>query len=88
MIRRIVVAFLVILTAPMTLAEHVRLKAGTTDGQMPSSASAFVAYYWRAKPGHLDAYNEYIRSVAILNCSPEGRFGDQPRSAITALFRY
>lgn len=27
--------------------------------------AAFVAFYWRAKPGRLDAYNEYIRSVAV-----------------------
>jgi len=26
---------------------------------------AFVAFYWRAKPGRLDAYNDYIRSVAV-----------------------
>ena len=24
----------------------------------------YIAYYWRAKPGQLDAYNEYIRTVA------------------------
>jgi hypothetical protein len=26
--------------------------------------SVFVAYYWRAKSGQMDAYNEYIRRVA------------------------
>src|SRR5713226_7521055 len=32
----------------------------------PATASAvYVAYYWRAKPGQLDAYNEYIRTVAV-----------------------
>ena len=25
----------------------------------------FVAYYWRARPGQLQAYNEYIRTVAV-----------------------
>src|SRR5713226_1810371 len=31
----------------------------------PATASAVVvALYWRAKPGQLDAYNEYIRTVA------------------------
>lgn len=40
-------------------------------GAMPSSQTAtgstravFVAYFWRAKPGQLDAYSEYIRTVA------------------------
>ena len=33
--------------------------------QAPSSSGAvFVAYYWRARPGQLDAYNDYIRKVA------------------------
>jgi hypothetical protein len=26
--------------------------------------SVFVAYYWRAKPGQLDVYSEYIKTVA------------------------
>jgi len=29
-----------------------------------SPASAFVAYYWRAKPGQVDAYNDYITRTA------------------------
>ena len=29
-----------------------------------SRGAVFVAYYWRAKPGMTDAYNEYIRTVA------------------------
>jgi len=33
--------------------------------QPPPEPAAFVAFYWRAKPGRLDAYNEYIRSVAV-----------------------
>ena len=34
--------------------------------QQPAPAGAvYVAYYWRAKPGQLDAYNEYIRTVAV-----------------------
>jgi hypothetical protein len=34
-------------------------------GQPPASNGAmFVAYYWRAKPGQLDAYNQYIKTVA------------------------
>lgn len=26
--------------------------------------AAFVAYYWRARPGQLEEYNDYIRKVA------------------------
>ena len=34
--------------------------------QQPAPAGAvYVAYYWRAKPGQLDAYNEYIRTIAV-----------------------
>jgi hypothetical protein len=34
--------------------------------QPPATGGAvYVAYYWRAKPGQLDAYNEYIRTVAV-----------------------
>jgi hypothetical protein len=29
-----------------------------------SGPTVFVAYYWRAKPGQLDAYTDYIKSVA------------------------
>ena len=30
----------------------------------PAGGAVFVAYYWRAKPGQLDAYNQYIKTVA------------------------
>jgi hypothetical protein len=37
----------------------------TRAQQPPSSRSAvFVAYYWRARPGMVDAYNTYIKTVA------------------------
>lgn len=29
-----------------------------------SRGDVFVAYYWRAKPGQLEAYSDYIRTVA------------------------
>jgi hypothetical protein len=36
-----------------------------TAEQQPSPGGVvFVAYYWRAKPGQLDAYNEYIKKTA------------------------
>ena len=31
-----------------------------------SNGAVFVAYYWRAKPGQLEAYNQYIKTVAEL----------------------
>jgi len=31
----------------------------------PTTGAVFVAYYWHAKPGQVDAYNEYIRTVAV-----------------------
>lgn len=33
--------------------------------QQPTESAAFVAFDWRAKPGRLDAYNDYIRTVAV-----------------------
>src|SRR6266851_4125770 len=34
--------------------------------EQPAPAGAvYVAYYWRAKPGQLDAYNEYIKTIAV-----------------------
>jgi hypothetical protein len=45
---------------------EVRLKADATEsGSQAGDASVYVAYYWRAKPGQIDAYNDYIRTVAV-----------------------
>jgi hypothetical protein len=49
------------------LAGSTRLPFGpprTTHAQVVSSGSAYVAYYWRAKPGQLEAYTAYIKTVA------------------------
>ena len=37
-----------------------------TAGQPPAAADApvFVAYYWRAKPGKLQEYGDYIKNTA------------------------
>jgi hypothetical protein len=32
--------------------------------QAGSTGPVFVAYYWRAKPGQIEAYSAYIKSVA------------------------
>jgi len=51
-----------VLAAALTLSAFQPLPAW----QPPQSAAraVFVAYYWRAKPGQLDAYNDYIRTIA------------------------
>ena len=53
---RVILSFLLLVAlAPTALAE----------AQPPSSGGAvFVAYYWRAKPGQVEAYNDYIRKIA------------------------
>jgi alcohol dehydrogenase (cytochrome c) len=38
--------------------------AGRGAQPTPATGAVFVAYYWRAKPGQLDAYNDYIKRVA------------------------
>ena len=34
------------------------------QAQTSSDGPVYVAYYWRAKPGQVDAYNTYIRTTA------------------------
>jgi hypothetical protein len=40
------------------------LEYAAAQASVPSSGAVFVAYYWRAKPGQLEAYNQYIKTVA------------------------
>src|SRR5580765_4629404 len=44
----------------------VLLPLEASAGQPPSSADTpvFVAYYWRARPGKVDEYNDYIKNTA------------------------
>jgi hypothetical protein len=44
------------------------LPMDSAAGQTRASpdGAVFVAYYWRAKPGQLEAYNQYIKTVAEL----------------------
>ena len=51
----------------IALAGIQLLPATICAGQQPvatANGAVFVAYYWRAKPGQLTAYSEYIRTVA------------------------
>ena len=53
---RVILSFLLL----VTLAS-----AALAEAQPPSSGGAvFVAYYWRAKPAQVEAYNDYIRTIA------------------------
>jgi hypothetical protein len=47
-----------------TLATLIQLPSPVA-AQQATSGSTFVAYYWRAKPGQIEAYNDYIRTVAV-----------------------
>ena len=42
------------------------LPLDATAGQTPAAADTpvFVAYYWRARPGKIDEYNDYIKNTA------------------------
>jgi len=52
-------ALAVAMLALVSAVEPARAQTPTGTG-----SAVFVAYYWRAKPGQLDAYNDYIRKVA------------------------
>ena len=49
---------LVLLCATLVPIAPVRAQTSARDG------AVFVAYFWRAKPGQIDAYNDYIRKTA------------------------
>jgi len=52
----------------MKRALIIALALSAVGGTQPPGASdapAFVAFYWRAKPGKLSEYNEYIQKVAV-----------------------
>lgn len=42
------------------------LEPATGQATASSNGAVFVAYYWRAKPAQLEAYNQYIKTVAEL----------------------
>ena len=52
-------AFALALLSLGPVAERASAQTPTGTG-----SAVFVAYYWRARPGQLDAYNEYIRKIA------------------------
>ena len=54
------------LIAAMTLSLLAGCRTGPVTETHPASGAATIAqvYYWKARPGMLDAYNRYIREVA------------------------
>lgn len=53
------IAFLIVIAALL-------MPLDVAAGQPPASADTpvFVAYYWRARPGKIDEYNDYIKNTA------------------------
>lgn len=57
------VAALLTLFAPASRVSVESTRSPEVQGTGAGPA-VYVAYYWRAKPGQLDAYEQYIRTVA------------------------
>ncbi|MEO8678460.1 MAG: hypothetical protein ABI665_05405 [Vicinamibacterales bacterium] len=51
-------SLLVVAVALATLTISIAAQAPSNDGPV------YVAYFWRAKPGQVDAYNAYIKGTA------------------------
>jgi hypothetical protein len=67
MIRALLLAVATLMLIEMPESRGASWPAGPT-GKHPQPAASgpavYVAYYWRAKPGQMDAYNQYIKTVA------------------------
>jgi hypothetical protein len=53
------IAFALLMLSLLSPPEYAAAQASAS-----SRGAVFVAYYWRAKPGQLEAYNQYIKTVA------------------------
>jgi hypothetical protein len=51
-------AAILLMSAALVSVAPVRAQVSARDG------AVFVAYFWRAKPGQADAYDDYIRKTA------------------------
>jgi hypothetical protein len=60
---RSVVTFAVAVASLALAGCHARVTPDVTPS--PAVATLAQVYYWRAKPGMLDAYNAYIRDAAL-----------------------
>lgn len=59
--RRVVVFSLILVCAAIGIAAE---RASERSQSAGSGDAAYVAYYWRVKPGKLDDYNAYIKGTA------------------------
>ena len=55
------IAFPLLMLALLSPVQPIAAQPATA-----SNGAVFVAYYWRARPGQLEAYNQYIKTVAEL----------------------
>ena len=55
------IALPLLMLALLSLVQPIAAQPATA-----SNGAVFVAYYWRARPGQLEAYNQYIKTVAEL----------------------
>ena len=60
-------ALLVVLALGMLEPVAAVHQGGRSAQRVSTSArtAVYIVFYWRAKPGQADAYNEYIRTVAV-----------------------
>jgi hypothetical protein len=48
-----------------TIAALLLLTGAAALHAQSNDPAVFVAYFWRAKPGQIEAYSDYIRTVAV-----------------------
>jgi hypothetical protein len=53
-----------LLLAVLAVIQFLPHEVFTGQQASTSNGAVFVAYYWHAKPGQLNAYSEYIRTIA------------------------
>ncbi|MBI1872542.1 MAG: hypothetical protein HYZ58_02340 [Acidobacteria bacterium] len=64
MIRASIVVLAILATVGTAASPASALYAAQETQVAALGPATFIAYYWRAKPGQLEAYNEYIKTVA------------------------
>ncbi len=64
MIRTALVGMTVGMASLVIAGMDSRASDATSAVQSPGDAPAYVAYYWRARPGRLEEYSAYIKGTA------------------------
>ncbi len=62
--RRLVIATAILVVVLPLSSHHVSVSPPAAV-RAQSEPAAFVAYYWRARPGRAAEYNDYITNVAV-----------------------